>query len=438
MRATQHFGRLGSARHNDREFDLEKASHIDRERSVNNEYFCCYPEMSFVEAEKKFYAENFREMIEDINFRAERSYHPERKTNAEKLIKSKKTMPEEVIFQIGDKDSVSEITAEQVKSVFEEFNQWHEKKFGEFIKTLSIAFHQDEKTFHFHVRRVWTYDNPKGFKAIGQHKALEQMGYQLPDSSKARGRHNNLKQVYTAECRQMWLDLCHEKGIEVEREPLYRAPTEQNLKKNDFIIRKQEKEIKNLEEKIEDARERHLEASQSVLNVQASVDTLNGALTSLRGEYDTRRAYVESCKEFSNVSEMYPEYAIKKKSLFGKETVTVPKEKWEQLHVSAGEKRYLDVATSALERNISKFRKTTSAKYLVELKETISSLRSHVEDLKDENLDLKCEVKSTKKELGRLTSKIKNFFNRLPEDLSEKLAKQWDDLDRKNDRNMCR
>ena len=36
MRATQHFGRLGSARHNDREFDLEKAKdELITEKDIN-------------------------------------------------------------------------------------------------------------------------------------------------------------------------------------------------------------------------------------------------------------------------------------------------------------------------------------------------------------------------------------------------------------------
>lgn len=116
-------------------------------------------------------------------------------------------------------------------SVFNDFHEWHQQKFGNHIKTLNMALHVDEATPHIHLRRVWIYEHEKGFQAIGQHKALLQMGFELPDPTKPRGRNNNLKQVYTAECREKWLDLCYKHGLSVSREPLHKAPTEQNLKK---------------------------------------------------------------------------------------------------------------------------------------------------------------------------------------------------------------
>lgn len=112
MRATQHSGRMGSARHNDRHFDLDKAGHINQEQTSENIYYCCYDNMSFDDAERKFYQEHFRELINDRNQRTEKARHPERKTNPEKLLASKQTMPEEVIFQIGDKDTVQDVSAE--------------------------------------------------------------------------------------------------------------------------------------------------------------------------------------------------------------------------------------------------------------------------------------------------------------------------------------
>ena len=248
MRATQHSGRMGAAKHNDRNFDLDKAKHIDQARSNENIYFCCYKNMSFEEAERRFYASHFGEMISDINERAEMSRHQERKTNPDKLLQSKKTMPEEVIFQIGDKNESA--TPEQLKAVYKEFSAWHKSKFGDHIKTLNAAMHVDEATPHIQVRRVWIYQHEKGFEAIGQHKALEQMGYQLPDPTQKRGRYNHLKRQYTAECREKWLDICYAHGLEVEREPEHRAPNEQNLKKNDYIIQKQEHILQEQEQVI--------------------------------------------------------------------------------------------------------------------------------------------------------------------------------------------
>ena len=196
MRATQHSGRYsGGQKHNDRGFDLDKASHIDQTKLNTNLYLSCYKGMPFAEAEQKFYADFFKDMIADINARADASRHKERRTSAAKLLSSKKTMPEEVIFQIGDKDTHVDMNV--LYAVFSDFQKWHQSKFKNHVKLLNVAFHGDEQTPHIHVRRVWIYDHPKGFKAIGQHKALEQMGYVLPDETKKRSRFNNLKTQYT-------------------------------------------------------------------------------------------------------------------------------------------------------------------------------------------------------------------------------------------------
>lgn len=59
---------------------------------------------------------------------------------------------------------------------------------------------------------------------------------------------------------------------------------------------------------------------------------------------------MDACAAASNVSVMYPPYAVTKKSLLGgKETVTVPKEMWEQRWVSANERSILQKATERFE-----------------------------------------------------------------------------------------
>ena len=255
MRATQHSGRRGGGRHNDRDFDVNKAKHIDPRLTPENSYICIYKDMNFADAERRFYAEHFTDMIADVNRRAELSRHPERKTDADKLVESKKTMPEEVILQIGNRKTRDAIERGELVSTFNDFFRWHEKMFGSHVKTLNIALHVDEKngSMHFHWRRVWTYKHPDGYLAIGQHKALEQLGYQLPDKNEPRGRNNNLKMPYTAECREKWLDICHEHGFMVEREPdRERLADEKHLEKNDFILYEQNREIKRRTETLAD------------------------------------------------------------------------------------------------------------------------------------------------------------------------------------------
>lgn len=299
MRATLHNGRLGGGRHNDRQFDLDKANHIDASRSNDNIYLNALgdKELSFHESEIKLYQFEFEKFINDKNARATASRHPERIVSAEDLVKSERYRPEEVIFQLGDKNT--HVTKEQLKQVFGEFLQWHDNKFKDHIKSLNIAFHVDEKTPHVHWRRVWMYNDDKGFKAIGQHKALEQMGYKLPNPDKPRGRSNNLKMVYTEECRNKLLEICKQHNLEIEQSPERRAPNEQNLAKGDYVIAKQDQEIerqrdylvrtqaktKTVTEQLESAEQTLNDINNQTLDVASSLEALENKHKELASKY---------------------------------------------------------------------------------------------------------------------------------------------------------
>lgn len=73
MRATNHSSReWGLARHNDRDFDIEKADHIDPGKQDENYYWNYYgdQELTFQQAELRFYEEAFQGMLQDINAKA--------------------------------------------------------------------------------------------------------------------------------------------------------------------------------------------------------------------------------------------------------------------------------------------------------------------------------------------------------------------------------
>ena len=249
MRATNHSSReWGLARHNDRDFDIEKADHIDPGKQDENYYWNYYgdQELTFQQAELRFYEEAFQGMLQDINARAIASRHKERCKDAIDLLKGRTTCPEEIIYQIGDKDT--HVGRNELAAVFNDFRKWHREKFGQHIIPLDYSLHMDEQTPHIHLRQVWIYQNPAGFRAIGQERALKEMGYELPDPGKKEGRNNNRKMVYTRECRQKWLEICREKGIEVEIEPEHRAPNKQNLRKGEYIIQMQEEAFEKIKE----------------------------------------------------------------------------------------------------------------------------------------------------------------------------------------------
>ena len=259
MRTTQHSSReWGLARHNDRDFDITHADHIDPGKQKENSYLNVYRDknMTFQEAELKFYTEAFADLLQDMNARAVAARHAERCKTPADLLKSKKTAPEEVIYQIGNKDD--SVDPNQLIAVYNEFNAWHREKFGHHIKRLDVALHLDEQTPHVHVRQVWTYRHPAGYLAIGQEKALKQLGYQLPEPEKKESRTNNRKIVYTRE------------GIEVETEPENRAPNKQNLRKNDYIIMQQSEKMKKMDSLLAD-RQKIIDDMQLLMNRQHEV-----------------------------------------------------------------------------------------------------------------------------------------------------------------------
>lgn len=271
MRATNHSSReWGLARHNDRDFDIEKADHIDPGKQDENYYWNYYgdQELTFQQAELRFYEEAFQGMLQDINARAIASRHKERCKDAIDLLKGRTTCPEEIIYQIGDKDT--HVGRNELAAVFNDFRKWHREKFGQHIIPLDYSLHMDEQTPHIHLRQVWIYQNPAGFRAIGQEKALKQLGYQLPEPEKKESRTNNRKIVYTRECREKWNEICREKGIEVETEPENRAPNKQNLRKNDYIIMQQSEKMKKMDSLLAD-RQKIIDDMQLLMNRQHEV-----------------------------------------------------------------------------------------------------------------------------------------------------------------------
>lgn len=225
MRATLHSGRVGkdgvfSSRHNDRNFDT-RAEHIDPERSKDNFYWHCMmperPEMTFDEVEDEFYKQHFSSHLNAQHGRYMAQRHAERCRTIDDMRKSPRTCPEEVILQIGTVHDG--IPARMLKNIALEYIQWEEKTFPG-VRTLDIALHQDEQGgAHIHQRRVWIAHDKDGYEMVSQTKALQEMDIQRPDPTRPEGRYNNRKQVFTQICREKFVEICIEHGLEIETEP---------------------------------------------------------------------------------------------------------------------------------------------------------------------------------------------------------------------------
>lgn len=224
MRVTIHNARTSkdgafSPRHNDRDFNISHAEHIDSNKTNLNRYWNWTGnlEMSFTDAEKAFYEKYIQQHLNAQNDRYRAHRHAEKTKTMDEYRTSPQTCPEEVILMIGKMGDT--IPADMAARIIQEQLNWEQKTFPG-VKILDVALHMDEKTVHVHERRVWTYTDKQGNLAIGQNKALEEMGIDLPNPNKPRSRYNNRKITFSQICRMHFIEICRENGLEIQEEVL--------------------------------------------------------------------------------------------------------------------------------------------------------------------------------------------------------------------------
>lgn len=251
MRTMQHNSRANSqgrthgTKHNDRDFDTDLADNINKEKSKDNVYWHLYqaqdPGMTFDQAELKFYVETFGEQLQRTNDNYLRQSHPERCKSMPEWKMARQNAPEETVMQIGKMEE--HVDPEILMACFQDYNQrieaWNEDH-GRPFTLLTYALHVDEAVPHIQARRVWHYEDAKGQLRIGQEKALAAAGVELPDPSKSEGRRNNRKMTFDKMARDLWLDVLHEHGLDIERIPV---PDGKHNREKEEMIRDKYKEI---------------------------------------------------------------------------------------------------------------------------------------------------------------------------------------------------
>ena len=116
-----------------------------------------------------------------------------------------------------------------------------EEKFGAHVHILDWALHLDEGTPHIHERHVFDCKNNYGELCPQQEKALEELGVPLPNPDKKKGRNNNRKQTFDAECRKMLFRICEKQNLHLQMKSTYGG--RDYLEKQDFVIEKQKEKI---------------------------------------------------------------------------------------------------------------------------------------------------------------------------------------------------
>ena len=267
LKLTRHNGRAGThgtynPKHNDRSFNLSNSEHIDPERAKGNIYWDCFhgfrsalnpqdPDdlaATFSEVEQQFYENRYSEFIEKQNERNAKIRHTERNRSISDLLSSRKTCPEETIYQLGTKDDHA--SAEALLNIVTEFIEAFKAKFGDHVHVLNWALHLDESTPHIHERHVFDCENRYGEIAPQQEKALEALGFDLPDPGKPLSRRNNCKITFDAACRKMLFEIAKRHGLDLEEEAEY--GNRKYLEKQDFILAKQKEQLSAQQDRLDE------------------------------------------------------------------------------------------------------------------------------------------------------------------------------------------
>lgn len=263
MRTTLHNGRKNRqgqayrASHNDRKFDLDKAEHINQERTRENVYWHYLqnenPDMDFATAEKTFYEKHFSESLKARNKSYIRHGNSKQVKSMEQYMQEH--CPEETIWMIGNSDEM--LPVKFLQNIWEEQKAWMESEFPQ-MKILDFAIHVDEQgQNHLHERHVFIGHDKAGQEVVGQNKALAEMGISAPNPEKPIGRHNNAKMTYTAKCREHFQEICKRHGLEIEVQP--RERSEMGLTQAEYKTRREE-----------------AAAARAEMRIKAAEQTING------------------------------------------------------------------------------------------------------------------------------------------------------------------
>lgn len=238
LKLTRHNGRAGkhgtyNPKHNDRSFEITNSEHIDPEHVRQNIYWDCYNGIrsallpkdvdsladTFEEVEKLYYKLHYTNFTERQNERNAKIRHTERNRSTEDLLTSKKTCPEESIYQLGTLESHA--SPKELFQIATEFMDEFHERFGKHVHILDWALHLDEGTPHIHERHVFDCENKYGEIAPQQEKAMEALGFELPKLDKPLGRYNNRKITFDAACRTMLFEIAKRHGLELDEVPEY-------------------------------------------------------------------------------------------------------------------------------------------------------------------------------------------------------------------------
>lgn len=201
-----HKGKLGTEKHNERDFDFERVGHIDASKTHLNVVKSFCPADG---SELAFYEERYRAALDAQNEKYAKKRNYERIRSMEEVYRTKQKRPTEEILQYSRNGGVAIPKAMYdviVERYIQKLNDWSEQH-GNHFHVLKYATHYDEPSgmTHTHVRTIWDYIDENGNVAIGQEEGMRQAGLEIPDAQKYQSdiakaeTHRNKAQAYVTE-----------------------------------------------------------------------------------------------------------------------------------------------------------------------------------------------------------------------------------------------
>ena len=190
-RAERHLGKTNAKgqafnpEHNDRNFDLSLAKHIDQTRTKNNIYYnveigreYTHQEKiennisNFLEVETTFYRTHFSDGLNAKNDRYLKQRHKNKCQTMDEYYRNPKTCPFEAHYQLGNINH--QIDEKLYDTIMREQLEWEKKTFPNIV-ILDYATHKDETVLGTHVRYVPIgYDKDNNL-VVNQNSAFEYM-----------------------------------------------------------------------------------------------------------------------------------------------------------------------------------------------------------------------------------------------------------------------
>lgn len=301
----------------------------------------------------------------------------------------------------SDHEFFQRLPRNQQRALFRDALDWFGNRYGKNL-ILSAVVHMDETTPHLHLSLVPIKDGRLAAKNLFTK--------------------SELRELQTAFAKDVGATYGLQRGLE--------GSNRGHLTELQFKIRSSEKALERASERVSElAKEARIQEAMAS-EAEKRLSKVRNEAAGVNTEYLAKRAYLAACDASSAVSVMYPDYAVVKKSLFGKETVTVPKEKWEERHVSANEKSALRRAVRQFEGAVDDFRQRTSGQYVTDLEKQVEELSSENTALLHENRSLQALVRQkdhqAERAMDALYDKLDAVLDKLPAAAAEQFVQEWD------------